>query len=78
MKRAILTGAQTWTAVGVAVLVSWIGVYAFANNQTLSASEKAAWVQAVFSVGAILAAIWISSGDRRHDREVRRQSEKTR
>lgn len=76
MKRAILTGTQTWTAVGVAVLVSWIGVYAFANNQTLSASEKAAWVQAVFSVGAILAAIWISSGDRRHDREVRRQSEK--
>lgn len=76
MKKAILTGTQTWTAVGVAVLVSWVGVYAFANNQTLTASEKAAWVQAVFSVGAILAAIWISSGDRRHDREVRRQSEK--
>lgn len=76
MRKNYLTGAQIWTAVGVAVLVSWVVVYAFANNQALSAAEKAAWVQAVFSVGAILVAIWISSGDRRHDREIRGQSEK--
>jgi hypothetical protein len=48
-------------------MVSWVVGFILATRQPWGSSDVAAWIQAVFSVIAIGAAIWISHSQRRHD-----------
>lgn len=76
MKKSPLNGTQLAIAAVVMVMVSWVIGVLFATKQVFDPSDIAAWIQAVFSVVAIAAAIWISQSQRRHDQQAQTDAER--
>lgn len=74
MKNNELTDVQIWLLLVTVFIAITVGGYI--SFQKLSVSDMAAWIQAIFSVVAIAAAIWISQRERRHDRRERSEMER--
>lgn len=76
MKDQNLSGPQLTTVIIVLIMISWVAGCVFATTEAIKASDMAAWIQAIFSVVAIAAAIWISQSQRRHDQDAHRVMER--